>query len=140
MVRLSSSIHLIGSGNGAVVGLLKVGQKRLYIVVCEAVVENSSLAQDEKDKMVEINPLCALDFYVHESCQRTGFGKQLFDYMLEACTLWYGRSRSQTEKKTPANLGYDRPSSKFISFLAKRFGLVDFKPQVADTIRHPLTA
>jgi alpha-tubulin N-acetyltransferase 1 len=31
----------------------------------------------------EKKSLCVLDFYVHESKQRTGLGKQMFDFMLE---------------------------------------------------------
>lgn len=27
----------------------------------------------------EIQPICVLDFYVHESCQRQGIGKELFN-------------------------------------------------------------
>jgi alpha-tubulin N-acetyltransferase 1 len=30
----------------------------------------------------EIQPVCVLDFYVHESMQRGGHGKDLFDFML----------------------------------------------------------
>lgn len=33
--------------------------------------------------MHEVEPLCVLDFYVHESRQRTGCGKNLFEAMLE---------------------------------------------------------
>jgi GNAT superfamily N-acetyltransferase len=29
--------------------------------------------------IVEVEPLCVLDFYVHESCQRQGVGKALFE-------------------------------------------------------------
>ena len=39
--------------------------------------------QDDKDKTHELSPLCVLDFYVHESCQRTGRGKALFEHMLQ---------------------------------------------------------
>lgn len=31
----------------------------------------------------EVNPLCVLDFYVHESRQRSGCGKRLFEHMLK---------------------------------------------------------
>lgn len=44
----------------------------------------------------EIEPLCVLDFYVHESCQRSGVGKQLMDHMLEE------------NNQMPNMLGYDR--------------------------------
>jgi GNAT superfamily N-acetyltransferase len=29
--------------------------------------------------VLELEPQCVLDFYVHESCQRTGIGKALFE-------------------------------------------------------------
>ncbi len=61
--------------------------------------------------------MCVLDFYVHESVQREGHGKQLFDLMLE------------TENVSPAKLGYDRPSSKLLAFCAKHFGLKKYVPQ-----------
>ena len=57
-----------------------------------------------------------LDFYVHESVQRGGHGKQLFDLMLE------------TENISPEKLGYDRPSSKLLAFCAKHFGLKKYVP------------
>ena len=31
----------------------------------------------------EVSPLCVLDFYVHESKQRCGYGKALFEAMLK---------------------------------------------------------
>jgi alpha-tubulin N-acetyltransferase 1 len=45
-----------------VVGFLKMGKKKLFI-------------RDEIGSMHEIDPLCVLDFYVHESQQRSGHGK-----------------------------------------------------------------
>ena len=65
----------------------------------------------------EIEPLSVLDFYVHESCQRRGLGKCLYERML------------RDERTVPAALAYDRPSSKFIAFLAKHYGLRDYVPQ-----------
>ena len=49
-------------------------------------------------------PLCVLDFYVHESMQRRGIGRRLFDEML------------RTERTEARLLGYDRPSPKLIGF------------------------
>lgn len=40
-------------------GLLKVGVKKLFI-------------RNDAGNIKEINPLCVLDFYVHESVQRGG--------------------------------------------------------------------
>lgn len=85
--------------------MLKIGNKKLFI-------------RDEVGNVKEIEPLCVLDFYVHESCQRTGFGKYLFEYMLD------------NEKIEPYKMGYDRPSEKLLSFLKKHYGLEHYVPQV----------
>lgn len=58
------------SSSNSVVGLLKVGEKHLYVY-------------DPHGQVYERTPLCVLDFYVHESKQRSGYGKRLFDAMLE---------------------------------------------------------
>ncbi|KNC47993.1 uncharacterized protein AMSG_04228 [Thecamonas trahens ATCC 50062] len=87
-----------------VAGLLKVGHKRLFIM-------------DGIRGTVEMEPLCALDFYVHESMQRRGIGLALFETMLSDC------------RAVPARMGYDRPSDKFLSFLAKHYGLRSYTPQ-----------
>lgn len=87
-----------------VVGIIKVGRKKLFI-------------RSELDVHKEISPLCVLDFYVHESRQRTGKGKMLFEAMMER------------ENIQPWKLAYDRPSTKFVNFLRKHYGLVDFTPQ-----------
>jgi alpha-tubulin N-acetyltransferase 1 len=55
---------------GSVIGFIKVGEKRLYV-------------HDSHGQVHERTPLCVLDFYVHESKQRSGYGKKLFDAMLE---------------------------------------------------------
>jgi hypothetical protein len=53
----------------ACLGFLKVGSKHLF-------------HRDFYGQIKEIQPLCLLDFYVHESVQRVGIGKQLFESML----------------------------------------------------------
>ena len=45
-----------------VIGFIKVGKKNLFI-------------RNMSGKIFEISPLCVLDFYVHESTQRCGYGK-----------------------------------------------------------------
>ena len=87
-----------------VLGFIKVGNKKLFL-------------RDRNYNYHEVNTLCVLDFYVHESTQRRGIGKQLFDYMLKF------------EKKMPTELAYDRPSDKLLSFLNKYFGLNNYIPQ-----------
>lgn len=64
-----------------------------------------------------MNPLCVLDFYTYEGCQRKGYGKEIFTAML------------QCERIEPRKLGYDRPSFKFLNFLKKYYGLHDYVPQ-----------
>ncbi len=62
------------SNLGSVIGLLKVGEKHLYVY-------------DSHGQVHERTPLCLLDFYVHESKQRSGYGKKLFNAMLEVNSL-----------------------------------------------------
>lgn len=97
-------------------GFIKVGSKRLFVAppALHASRSNHTCVQDA---FKEINPLCVLDFYVHESCQRTGYGRRLFDTMLEQ------------EGVAAAQLAYDRPSPKLLPFLAKHFGLKKYQPQ-----------
>ena len=96
-------LYLRAEGN-KVIGLLKVGVKKLFI-------------RNELGGIKEISPLCVLDFYVHESVQRGGNGKALFEKMLEI------------EGVKPEKLGYDRPSEKLLAFLAKHYGLKRYVPQ-----------
>lgn len=104
--KFFSSNHriVIKATGDKVLGILKVGYKKLFL-------------RDKFFNYHEVTPLCVLDFYVHESTQRQGIGKKLFDYMLKF------------EKKTPQELAYDRPSPKLIGFLKKHFGLVNYVKQ-----------
>ena len=86
------------------IGFIKVGYKHLFIY-------------DEIGVPIEINPLCVLDFYTYESCQRKGYGKIMFNEMLSK------------EKIEPKKMGFDRPSPKFLNFLNKYYGLNDYVPQ-----------
>jgi len=85
-------------------GFLKIGVKRLFFL-------------DASGGSQTISPTCALDFYVHESCRRTGHGHAIFEAMLAA------------EHLAPYRLAYDRPSHKFLSFLARHYALREFVPQ-----------
>ena len=101
---ISNHRIFIKAEQNKVLGFIKVGNKKLFL-------------RDRNYNYHEVNTLCVLDFYVHESTQRRGIGKQLFDYMLKF------------EKKIPTELAYDRPSPKLLSFLRKYFGLNDFIQQ-----------
>ncbi|KAF9099273.1 Alpha-tubulin N-acetyltransferase 1 [Mortierella sp. AM989] len=87
-----------------VAGMLKIGEKKLFIV-------------DKAGTMHEQEACCVLDFYVDKSCQRRGFGKLLFDYMLKV------------EDIEPNQIAYDRPSPKLYQFLSKYFQLERHLPQ-----------
>ncbi|XP_064262136.1 alpha-tubulin N-acetyltransferase 1 [Passer domesticus] len=74
--RMESNRHVLyilrdtRSPRGAVLGFLKVGYKKLFLL--------------ERDgSHVEVEPLCVLDFYIHESQQRRGLGRELFREMLQ---------------------------------------------------------
>ncbi|KEG09405.1 hypothetical protein DQ04_05271040 [Trypanosoma grayi] len=90
---------------GRGVGILKVGVKKLFVT------------HPKYKALVELDPLCVLDFFVDTSCQRRGFGKSLFDFMVA------------NEHLTPGEIAIDRPSTKFLAFLQKHYGLVEYTPQ-----------
>uniref|UniRef100_A0A8C0C4J3 Alpha-tubulin N-acetyltransferase 1 n=1 Tax=Buteo japonicus TaxID=224669 RepID=A0A8C0C4J3_9AVES len=94
-----------GAPKGAVIGFLKVGYKKLFLL-------------DRNGAHNEAEPLCVLDFYIHESLQRHGYGRELFQHML------------QSERVEPWRLAVDRPSEKLLAFLRKHYGLADAIPQV----------
>jgi alpha-tubulin N-acetyltransferase 1 len=87
-----------------VVGMLKTGFRNLFYT-------------NEIGKILEIKPLCLLDFYVNESFQRTGYGKALYEFML------------RYENATPNKIAIDRPSNKLIGFMRKHYSLSDYVPQ-----------
>ncbi|CAH0546557.1 unnamed protein product [Brassicogethes aeneus] len=104
--RLRNSEHKLfllidpdhNNGKGAISGMLKVGKKTLYLF-------------DREGNHFQVTPLCILDFYVHESRQRLGLGKILYENMLEE------------EQIEPVKIAIDRPSDKFLGFLRKHYHL-----------------
>ena len=73
-----------------------------------------------------MSPLCVLDFYVHESKQRCGYGKALFEPMLKvSCFIIIAAQErsliliSQAENLKPFEIAIDRPSPKFLGLLKK---------------------
>lgn len=69
-VYLSVDLEHGNKGYGIVLGLLKVGVKHLFLY-------------DSCGNYREVDANCILDFYIHESKQRMGFGKELFRHMLK---------------------------------------------------------
>ncbi|XP_016949833.1 alpha-tubulin N-acetyltransferase 2 [Drosophila biarmipes] len=93
------------AGRWTVAGLLKVGTKDLFVF-------------DNKGSCRRADQTPAiLDFYVHESRQRRGLGKQLFQRMLDE------------QGWTAGKCSVDRPSDKLLAFLDKHYGLVSTIPQ-----------
>uniref|UniRef100_A0A5F9DID8 Alpha-tubulin N-acetyltransferase 1 n=1 Tax=Oryctolagus cuniculus TaxID=9986 RepID=A0A5F9DID8_RABIT len=112
--RMQSNRHVIyvlkdtaarPAGKGAIIGFIKVGYKKLFVL-------------DDREAHNEVEPLCILDFYIHESVQRHGHGRELFQYML------------QKERVEPHQLAIDRPSPKLLKFLNKHYNLETTVPQV----------
>ncbi|XP_040852696.1 alpha-tubulin N-acetyltransferase 1 isoform X3 [Ochotona curzoniae] len=112
--RMQSNRHVIyvlkdtsarPAGKGAILGFIKVGYKKLFVL-------------DDREAHNEVEPLCILDFYIHESVQRHGHGRELFQYML------------QKERVEPHQLAIDRPSQKLLKFLNKHYHLESTVPQV----------
>ncbi|KPA79567.1 hypothetical protein ABB37_05381 [Leptomonas pyrrhocoris] len=89
------------------VGILKMGVKKLFVT------------HPQTRSLVEVDPLCVLDIYVDESCQRHGCGKALFTHMLKAEGV-----------RRPETLAIDRPSPKMLGFMKKHYGLSAYSPQV----------
>ncbi|CAD7953163.1 unnamed protein product [Amoebophrya sp. A25] len=110
-------VYIAVRDRNTVLGLLKVGPKKLFVQNPGKSSADLYARSSASGAVSEITPLCVLDFYVHESSQRRGFGKQMFDYV-----LW-------KERKTPAKFAYDRPSAKLLSFLGKHYDLKQYTPQ-----------
>jgi len=88
-----------------VLGFIKMGPKRLF------------LQPAAQSALVDTQPLCVLDFYIHESHQCAGWGSLLL------------RSALETEGLSAGSLAYDRPSAKLLSFLRKHYGLDSYIQQ-----------
>jgi len=114
MLVPGQNIYLLAHGRRAL-GFLKVGHKRLFVSAPPQL--QSTRGSSVQEALRSIEPLCALDFYVHESCQRSGFGKLIFDTMLKH------------EGAVPVKMAYDRPSPKLLGFLEKYYGLSRYTPQ-----------
>ncbi|XP_029347133.1 alpha-tubulin N-acetyltransferase 1 [Acyrthosiphon pisum] len=103
--RLVNSDHVIymmtehkKPGHFAVVGFLKMGWKKLFLY-------------DKQASRSEARVYCLLDFYIHESKQRKGYGIRLIQCMLQDIGL---------EAK---HLAIDKPTDKLLQFMWKHFQL-----------------
>ena len=112
------------------IGFLKMGWKNLFIFNLTGM-------------YIQKRCFCCLDFYIHESKQRQGYGKKLFDFMLKVsiwCThlnflcrialmllncILFLKDNSITVNVIP----FDRPSEKLLKFLQKHYHLSTIVPQ-----------
>nr|XP_038954721.1 alpha-tubulin N-acetyltransferase 1 isoform X3 [Rattus norvegicus] len=94
-LRMQSNRHVIyvlkdtsarPAGKGAIIGFLKVGYKKLFVL-------------DDREAHNEVEPLCILDFYIHESVQRHGHGRELFQYMLQVPEIDLKGSSPRSSKR-----------------------------------------
>jgi hypothetical protein len=97
--------------DSAINGMIRVGCIKLSL--CKGASDSIQVS-----KVHEIQPFVVLDFCVHDSVQRCGIGKQLFEEMLKRERL--GR------RLDPGELAYDGASPKLLAFLKKHYGLFDF--------------
>ena len=95
---------LVSEDKRSALGFVKVGMRHLFF-------------WDSSGNQKEFNILCLLDFFVHPSTQRKGYGKVLIDKMLAD----KGLEMSQ--------IPIDKPSPLCLSFMKKHFNFVDFIPQ-----------
>ena len=100
----SDDTLIIKAEKNKVYGYVKVGPKRLFL-------------RDRLFNYHERKTLCVLDFYVYETEQRKGVGKEIFDYMLNF------------ERTYPYLLAYDRPTLRLLSFLKKNYRLDNYITQ-----------
>lgn len=85
-------------GHFIVVGLMKVGWKKLYV-------------HDRNGSPNEAMVFCLLDFYISETRQRRGYGIKLMGYVLKDNDIKASR------------LAIDQPSDNLLRFLSKHFNL-----------------
>lgn len=106
--KLAESDHrlfLTVSDDGSqALGFLKVGRKHLFHYTSSG-------------QLLELDPLCVLDFYVAEGHQRRGLGLLMLRTMLEH------------EAVAPPELAWDKPTPSSLGLVAKHFGLRSFVEQ-----------
>ena len=113
---------------------MKVGRRQLYLYN-----RNSSACQ-------KCRPVCIMDFFVYDHCQRQGFGRALFDFMLMVCTNSSCTMFLQNQGIAAGQLAFDKPSQSLLNFLEKHYGMFDpvwqatnyaVYPEFFDILEHP---
>ena len=104
---LGDTIYALMARDRGVLGYVKVGRRHLFLCA-------PPLPSEDRDgaAIVELDPLCALDFIVSEQLRRTGRGEKIFSAMLAAEGM-----------EDASCLAYDRPSGKMLQFLERHYGM-----------------
>ena len=104
---------------------------------------------DTEGSYIKRRCFCCLDFYIHESKQRRGYGKRLYDFMLEVRGFqvlieinWFRKLNFFTRRKyefqdnniRASSIPIDRPSDKLLKFLVKHYNLRTIIPQANNFI------
>ena len=100
----SDQCLIIKADKNKVLGYIKVGPKKLFL-------------RDRICNYHERKTLCVLDFYIYDTEQRTGLGKEIFDFMLNYKHI------------EPGELAYDRPTLRFLAFLKRNYCLENYITQ-----------
>ena len=100
----SDQCLIIKADKNKVLGYIKVGPKKLFL-------------RDRICNFHERKTLCVLDFYIYDTEQRKGLGKEIFDFMLNYKNI------------EPWELAYDSPTLRFLAFLKRNYGLENFITQ-----------
>ena len=100
----SDQCLIIRADKNKVLGYIKVGPKKLFL-------------RDRICNYHERKTLCVLDFYIYDTEQRTGLGREIFDFMLNYKNIH------------PGELAYDSPTLRFLAFLKRNYGLENFIAQ-----------
>lgn len=103
-VRDSHHFLLLAVDGDRCLGILKGGIKHLFML-------------DSQNETHEMDAMCCLDFYTHETVQRRGIGTQLF------------RAMELHTHISAQGWAFDRPSPKLLAFLSKVYGMQGFKAQ-----------
>lgn len=122
------------------IGLLKVGEVSLFVYVCvltffleilstrmKSWFRTPAQCSSTSSLFVFLIFSSRLLFSVSVSAKVCSRQCSRFSHLLEAYSPFL--LHEQTEQVTAAQLGYDRPSAKFLSFLSKHFRLNEYHPQ-----------
>jgi alpha-tubulin N-acetyltransferase 1 len=111
----SHNLYLLLSSTSTLIGYIKTGNKSLWMLDYRT----PKKGLEKCDSVLSV-----LDFYVDENLQRGGYGRQVFELMLDDIRSSNALS-SSGDVPVERLLAYDKPSEKMVPFLAKHYGLKD---------------